>query len=199
MCLPAIIGAAGSIGTFLQANQLLISAVSTGLSLYSSIKQQQDARDQAKRQNDIAFANRLNKERSEGLRIRQVRTREQSKLFQTGIESKQAQATVRTAAEGFGGGVLDRLVMDYLRQEGRYNSVILSNLEKETAQSRQNYENFVTGQEAQSTYVPKVDYLTTFATAATSFGQDYLNYKSDQLAKEQAAKQAQQNIGVSIG
>jgi len=173
--------------------QLIISAISAGLSYQQSIQQQQDAKEQAERQNEIAFANRLNKERAEGLRIRQVEEREASKLFQAGIDSKKAQATVNTAAEGFGGGVLNRLVQDYLRQEGRYNSVILSNLEKEQAQSQQNFNNFVTGQEAQSAYVPQVSYFTTFASAATTFGQDYLDYRGDQLAREQAVKQAQQN------
>ena len=196
MCLPAIVGAAGSIGTFLQANQLLISAASTAFSVVSKLQEQQNAKRQAERQNEIAFANRLNKERAEGLRIRQVRDREGVKRFQTSLEAKQARATVRTAAEGFGGGVLNRLVADYYRQEGRYNSAILANLEKEQAQSRQNFEGFVTGQEAQSAYVPQVNYITTFASAATAFGQDYLDYRSDQLAREQAEKTAQQNIGI---
>jgi len=196
MCLPAIVGAAGSIGTFLQANQLLISAASTALSFVSKIQEQQNARDQAKKQNEIAFANRLNKERAEGLRIRQVRDRENAKRFQTSIEGREARATVRTAAEGFGGGVLNRLVQDYFRQEGRYNSAVLANLEQEQANSQQNFNNFVTGQEAQSAYVPQVNYFTTFASAATTFGQDYLDYRSDQLAREQAEKTAQQNIGI---
>ena len=196
MCLPAIVGAAGSIGTFLQANQLLISAASTALSFVSKIQEQQNARDQAKRQNEIAFANRLNKERAEGLRIRQIRDRENAKRFQTSLEGREARATVRTAAEGFGGGVLNRLVQDYFRQEGRYNSAVLANLEQEKANSQQNFNNFVTGQEAQSVYVPQVNYFTTFASAATAFGQDYLDYRSDQLAREQAEKTAQQNIGI---
>ena len=197
MCLPAIVGAAGSIGTFLQANQLLISAASTALSFVSKIQEQQNARDQAKRQNEIAFANRLNKERAEGLRIRQIRDRENAKRFQTSLEGREARATVRTAAEGFGGGVLNRLVQDYFRQEGRYNSAVLANLEQEQANSQQNFNNFVTGQEAQSAYVPQVNYFTTFASAATAFGQDYLDYRSDQLAREQAMKTAQQNIGIN--
>lgn len=197
MCLPAIVGAAGSIGTFLQANQLLISAASTALSFVSKIQEQQNARDQAKRQNEIAFANRLNKERAEGLRIRQIRDRENAKRFQTSLEGREARATVRTAAEGFGGGVLNRLVQDYFRQEGRYNSSVLANLEQEKANSQQNFNNFVTGQEAQSAYVPQVNYFTTFASAATAFGQDYLDYRSDQLAREQAEKTAQQNIGIN--
>ena len=196
MCLPAIVGAASSIGTFVQANQLLISAASTALSFANQIQQQQNAREQAKRQNDIAFANRLNKERAEGLRIRQIRDRENAKRFQTSLEGREARATVRTAAEGFGGGVLNRLVQDYFRQEGRYNSAVLSNLEQEQANSQQNFNNFVTGQEAQSAYVPQVNYFTTFASAATAFGADYLDYRSDQLAREQAEKTAQQNIGI---
>jgi len=164
---------------------------------FSSLQAQRNAKEQAELQNKIAFANRLNKERAEGLRIRQIRDRENAKRFQTSLEGREARATVRTAAEGFGGGVLDRLVADYFRQEGRYNSAILSNLEAEQAQSRQNFESFVTGQEAQSTYVPQVDYITTFASAATAFGQDYLDYRSDQLAREQAMKTAQQNIGIN--
>jgi len=176
--------------------ELVIAGISAGLQLQQSITEQQNAKKQANRQNEIAFANRLNKERAEGLRIRQVEEREASKLFQSGIDSKKAQATVNTAAEGFGGGVLNRLLGDYLRQEGRYNSVILANLEKEQAQSQQNFVNFTTNQEAQSAYVPQVDYFTSFASAATSFGQDYLNYENDKVAREQADKQAQQNMKV---
>lgn len=195
MCLPAL----GAVGSFLQANQLLISAASTALTFIGNIQKQQADRDQAKRQNEIAFRSRLNKERAEGLRIRQVRKGEQSKLFQSGLESKQAQATVRTAAEGFGGGVLDRLVNDYLRQEGRYNSSVLANLEAENAQSRANYELFVNNQEAQTAYVPKVDYVTTFASSAFAFANDYYGYQTQQEQRRREEQIANQNKGVFIG
>lgn len=197
--------AAGQAGALAATTAATTSAISlkTALSFagqafsaINSIQQQQAAREQAKRQNEIAFRNRLNQERLEGLRIRQVREREQAKMFQTSLEAKQARATVRTAAEGFGGGVLDRLVQDYFRQEGRYNSVILNNLEKETAASRQNYINFVTGQEANQKYVPKVDYVTTFASAAINFGNDYLSFKTDEMERERQEKIANRNMGL---
>lgn len=173
--------------------ELVLAGISAGLQLQQTITQQQNAKKQSNKQNEIALANRLNKERAEGLRIRQVNEREQAKLFQSSLDAKKARATVRTAAEGFGGGVLDRLVTDYFRQEGRYNSAVLSNLEKEQAQSQQNFRNISVGQEAQSAYVPQVNYFTSFASAATNFGQDYLDYRSDELDREQAEKQAKQN------
>ena len=179
--------------------QLAISAASAALSYQQSVQQQEAAKEQAQRQNEIAFRSRLNKERSEGLRIRQVRKGEQAKLFQAGLESKQAQATVRTAAEGFGGGVLDRLVNDYLRQEGRYNSSVLANLEAENAQSRANYELFVTNQEAQQAYIPKVQYATTFASAATAFAGDYFDYQAQQEQRRREQEIANQNKGVFVG
>ena len=193
--LAASAGAATAATTAISLKTAL-SFAGQAFSAINSIQQQQAAREQAKRQNEIAFRNRLNQERLEGLRIRQVREREQAKMFQTSLEAKQARATVRTAAEGFGGGVLDRLVQDYFRQEGRYNSVILNNLEKETAASRQNYINFVTGQEANQKYVPKVDYVTTFASAALNFGNDYLNFKADEMERERQEKIANRNMGL---
>ena len=86
--------------------------------------------------------------------------------------------------------------MDYYRQEGRYNSVLLGNLEKERAQSTQNYINFVTGQEANQTYVPQVDPVTTFASAALNFGNDYLNFKTDELERQREERIARGNLGL---
>lgn len=175
--------------------QLIISAVSAGLSYQAKMQEQQAAKEQAERQNDIAFQNRLNQDRMEGLRIRQTGKQTQAKLQQTATDARKARATVTTAAESFGGGVLSRLLSDYYRQEGRYNSVVLSNLEQERAQSSQNYKNFVTGQDANQVYVPSVQPITTFASAAVSFGQDYLNYKTDQLERERQTRIANQNLG----
>lgn len=160
------------------------------------MQQQRTANEQAERQNEIAFRNRLNNERMEGLRIRQQGQQAAAKKFQTALEAKQARATVTTAAENFTGGALNRLLTDYYRQEGRYNSVILNNLEQERAQSSQNYINFVTGQEANQAFVPQVDPVTTFASAALNFGNDYLNYRTDQLEKEKEERTANQNIGI---
>ena len=149
--------------------ELVIAGISAGLQYQQSLQLQENANEAAKRQNKIATRNRFNQERMEGLRIRQVGEQTAAKKFQSALEAKQARATVSTAAENFTGGALNRLLTDYYRQEGRYNSVLLSNLEKERAQSEQNFRNIVTGQEANQTYVPVVDPVTTFASAASIF------------------------------
>jgi len=174
--------------------ELVVAGVSAALTYQQSLQQQENAKEQAKRQNKIAQRNRFNQERMEGLRIRQVSEQDSAKRFQSAIEAKQARATVTTAAENLTGGALNRLLVDYYRQEGRYNSVLLSNLEKERAQSRQNFRNIVTGQEANQTYVPVVDPATTFASAAVSFGQDYLDYRTVQLDREREERIANENI-----
>lgn len=176
-------------------NALTLKGLGQAFSLVNSIAQQQEARRVANEQNQNAFLARLNNDRAEALRIRQVRRREVAKQYQNAIASRQARATVRTAAENIGGGVLDRLVNDYLRQEGNYNNSILNNLEAETAQSRANFEAIASNQQARQVYVPKVDYATTFASAAFAFGQDYLDYQASQESKrlqEEIAKQNQQ-------
>ena len=50
---------------------MIISAVSNGLRLYSSMQQQSTAREQQIRQNAIAKQNRINKETAENFKIRQ--------------------------------------------------------------------------------------------------------------------------------
>ena len=175
--------------------ELVVAAVSAGIQYQQSMQEQKTAQDTAKRQNALALRNRLNQERMEGLRIRQVGVQQQSKLERTALDAKKARATVKTAAENIGGGALDRLLSDYYRQEGNYNSVILNNLEQERAQSSQNFENFVTGQEANQAYIPNVDPVTTFASAAVSFGQDYLGYRTGQLERERQQKIANKNLG----
>jgi len=175
-----------------------LSIASTALTLNNSLKAQREAKRNAELNNRNAFLARLNADRAEKLRIRQVRRREQAKLYSNAIAGRKARATVRTATENIGGGALDRLVNDYLRQEGNYNSSILNNLEAETAQSRANFEAISLNQEARQVYVPKVDYATTFASAAFSFGQNYLDYQSSQQSRqldEQIAKQNQQILG----
>jgi len=187
--------ATASTGLF---SSLTLQGLGQAFSLVNSIKQQQEANRVAKENNRNAFLARLNADRSEKLRIRQVRRREQAKLYSNAIAGRKARATVRTAAENIGGGAIDRLVNDYLRQEGSYNSSILNNLEAETAQSRANFEAISLNQEARQVYVPKVDYATTFASAAFSFGQNYLDYQSSQQSRqldEQIAKQNQQILG----
>jgi hypothetical protein len=187
--------ATASTGLF---SSLTLQGLGQAFSLVNSIKQQQEANRVAKENNRNAFLARLNADRSEKLRIRQVRRREQAKLYSNAIAGRKARATVRTAAENIGGGAIDRLVNDYLRQEGSYNSSILNNLEAETAQSRANFESIALNQQARQVYVPKVDYVTTFASAAFAFGQNYLDYQSSQQSKqleEQIAKQNQQILG----
>lgn len=187
--------ATASTGLF---SSLTLQGLGQAFSLVNSIKQQQEANRVAKENNRNAFLARLNADRSEKLRIRQVRRREQAKLYSNAIAGRKARATVRTAAENIGGGAIDRLVNDYLRQEGSYNSSILNNLEAETAQSRANFESIALNQQARQVYVPKVDYVTTFASAALAFGQNYLDYQSSQQSKqlqEEIAKQNQQILG----
>jgi len=172
---------------------LVIAGASASLQLYNIIQQQENANETAKINNRNATLAKLNADRGEKLRIRQVRVRDQSKLYENAIAARKARATVTTAAETMGGGVLDRLIADYYRQEGNYSSRILDNLEAETAQSRQNFEAIALNQQARQTYVPKVDYVTSFASAATTFGQDYLDYQSTQEQLELDKEIAEQN------
>ena len=89
--------AAGQAGALAATTTAATSAISlkTALSFagqafsaVNALQQQQAAKDQANRQNEIALRNRLNQERMEGLRIRQVGEQTRSKEISVCIRSK---------------------------------------------------------------------------------------------------------------
>jgi hypothetical protein len=163
---------------------LIISAVSQGLKMYASIQEQKEQRKQQQRQNVIAKWNRVNKETAEDFRIRQKRKETVHKGFETTREAREKRATAVASAESVQGISVDKLMFDFLRQEGEHKNMLLNNLDAEVFASQQRKEAFVTQQEAQMTYVTDVNYLMPVATAGLNYASDYYIWKEKQEMKE---------------
>lgn len=174
---------------------LIISAVSNGLRLYSSMQEQKNKKAQQIRQNAIAKQNRINKETAENFRIRQKRHEVMAKGFEGAIEGKEQRATAVASAESVQGASVDKLMNDFLRQEGKYKNMLLNNLEAEVFASNQRKEAFFTQEEAQSTYVTDVNYLMPVATAGLNYANDYYIWKEKQEQKEMYEKYFDKAMG----
>ena len=168
--------------------QLIFAAARTVLTVMSARQDQSTAREQAIRQNAIAAQARREKVNAENLKLRQIARRKKEKIEETQIESREAQATARTAAETVGGAALDRVVNNYLRLEGRFTSTIEKNLEAEIAQSNMNKRLFNIEQEGRQTFIPEVDTVGIFTAGAIEFGGDFFEWKTRKEEKEAEQK-----------
>jgi hypothetical protein len=167
---------------------LILRAAATAFTIISSSQKAKADRNQAIHQNDIALQARREKENAENLRLRQIAIRKKEKIEETQLQSKEAQATARTAAETVGGAALDRVVNNYLRTEGKYVSTIEKNLEIEAAQSDTNKRLFAIEQEGRQVHIPEVNTAGIFAAGAISFGGDFFEWKARKDAKDLAQK-----------
>jgi hypothetical protein len=172
------------------------------LSVSSKIQEQRNVRATAIRRNEIADQARRTKEAAENLRIRQIAEKKADKAYDVSIQSKEAQARARAAAENVGGAALDRVVNNYLRSEGGYRSQIERNLEAEIAQSNQNKKLFAIEQEGRQVYIPEVDTVGVFAAGAIEFGGDYMEWQAKKMEKEAEVKRNKalfKRLGVEYG
>ena len=164
---------------------LAIQGISTAFKFVQARKEQRAIREQAIKQREIAEKNYRLKVAQEQLKIRQQEEAAVDKITQAKIEGKQLKAKAKVSAETIGGNVLDRVFEDYLRQEGKYKSSVEANLEKEFAQSQQNIKGYGVELESQTPYIPPVNTVGLLGASAISFAGSYVNWKADQLEKEE--------------
>ena len=145
----------------------LVAVASAGLQ-YQTAKAQQKAQYEAqKRQNEIARANAIRRYATEQLKIRQVISQSAEKGFQASIKGKKARARFIAGSEGLAlSGSQERLMADYYRTEGNFNSALQRNLGINIAQYERNLEAIQFGQQAQSTYVAPPNPALLFASAS---------------------------------
>lgn len=171
---------------------LMLSLAMNGLKMMQDNQENKALIDQQNQQNRIAKANAIRLMAQEDLRIRQEKEEALDKQAQ--VESDRRKAQARAEVEAGEGGVsgvsVDRLMMDFLRQEGEYKSSVLNNLQYEIAQSKENKRAISMGQEANSTYVNRSVLLPTFANAGLRFAGDYLSYRTKQLEKDKINEKA---------
>ena len=170
--------------------QLLISIASQGFKFMAATRQNNAAQEQAIRQNAIAKNNRIRKQTDEDYKILQIRKRELAKAEEVSRRGRIARSEVSASAETVSGVSVDRLVMDFFRQEGVHKNQILNNLDAEVFAAQRNKEAYRINQEAQTKAIPHSNFLPTFAGAAVSFAGDYYDWKTDTAALTKAKKKS---------
>ena len=109
---------------------VMLASAGSSLIQFQQAKATQKAQYEAqKRQNEIARANAIRRYASEQLKIRQVISQSAEKGFQASIKGKKARARFIAGSEGLAlSGSQERLMADYYRTEGNFNSALQRNL-----------------------------------------------------------------------
>ena len=156
-----------------------VAVASAGLQ-YQTAKAQQKAQFVAqKRQNEIARANAIRRYATEQLKIRQAVVRSAETGFRANIKGKKARARFIAGSEGLAlSGSQERLMADYYRTEGNFNSARQRNLGINIAQYERNLEAIQFGQQAQSTYVSPPNPALLFASASLNVANSYYSLEA---------------------
>ena len=159
---------------------LMLASAGSSLIQFQQAKAQQKAQYEAqKRQNEIARANAIRRYANEQLKIRQVIAQSSEKGFQASIKGKKARARFIAGSEGLAlSGSQERLMADYYRTEGNFNSALQRNLGINIAQYERNLEAIQFGQQAQSTYVSPPNPALLFASASLNVANSYYSLEA---------------------
>jgi len=159
---------------------LMLASAGSSLIQFQQAKAQQKAQYEAqKRQNEIARANAIRRYANEQLKIRQVVAQSSEKGFQASIKGKKARARFIAGSEGLAlSGSQERLMADYYRTEGNFNSALQRNLGINIAQYERNLEAIQFGQQAQSTYVSPPNPALLFASSALNVANSYYSLQA---------------------
>ena len=154
---------------------LMIASAGSSLLQFQQAKAQQKAQYQAqKRQNELARQNAIRRYATEQLKIRQVITQSSEKGFQASIKGKKARARFIAGSEGLAlSGSQERLLGDYYRVQGNYNSALQRNMAINISQFERNLEAIQFGQQAQSTYEQPPNPALAFASASLNVANTY--------------------------
>ena len=154
---------------------LLIASAGSSFLQFQQAKAQQKAQYVAqKRQNELARANAIRRYASEQLKIRQTLAKSFEKGFQASIKAKRTRAKFLAGSEGLAlSGSQERLLGDYYRVQGNYNSALQRNMAVNVAQFERNLEAIQFGQQAQSTYEQPPNPALAFASASLNVANTY--------------------------
>ena len=158
----------------------MLASAGSSLIQFQQAKAQQKAQYEAqKRQNEIARANAIRRYATEQLKIRQAVVRSAETGFRASIKGKKARARFIAGSEGLAlSGSQERLMADYYRTEGNYNSALQRNLGINIAQYERNLEAIQFGQQAQSTYVSPPNPALLFASASLNVANSYYSLEA---------------------
>ena len=186
---------------------LMIASAGSSLIQFQQAKAQQKAQFVAqKRQNELARANAIRRYASEQLKIRQTLAKSSEKGFQASIKAKKTRAKFIAGSEGLAlSGSQERLLGDYYRVQGNYNSALQRNMAVNVAQFERNLEAIQFGQQAQSTYVQPPNPALAFASASLNVANTYygLEFQKQQAglltnAEKRALRKSANNKGVPV-
>ena len=180
---------------------LMIASAGSSLIQFQQAKATQKAQYVAqKRQNQLARANAIRRYATEQLKIRQVAQKSAEKGFQASIKSKKTRARFLAGSEGLAlSGSQERLLGDYYRVQGNYNSALQRNMAVNVAQFERNLEAIQFGQQAQSTYVQPPNPALAFASASLNVANTYygLEFQKQQAGLMTNAEKRRQKNSVS--
>ena len=180
---------------------LLIASAGSSYLQFQQAKAQQKAQFIAqKRQNDIARANAIRRYATEQLKIRQTLAKSSEKGFQASIKAKRTRAKFLAGSEGLAlSGSQERLLGDYYRVQGNYNSALQRNMAVNVAQFERNLEAIQFGQQAQSTYEQPPNPALAFASASLNVANTYygLEFQKQQAGLMTNAEKRRQKNSLS--
>jgi len=186
---------------------LMIASAGSSLIQFQQAKAQQKAQYVAqKRQNELARANAIRRYATEQLKIRQTLAKSSEKGFQASIKAKRTRAKFLAGSEGLAlSGSQERLLGDYYRVQGNYNSALQRNMAVNVAQFERNLEAIQFGQQAQSTYEQPPNPALAFASASLNVANTYygLEFQKQQAglltnAEKRALRKSANNKGVPV-
>ena len=180
---------------------LMIASAGSSLIQFQQAKAQQKAQYVAqKRQNQLARANAIRRYATEQLKIRQTLAKSSEKGFQASIKAKRTRAKFLAGSEGLAlSGSQERLLGDYYRVQGNYNSALQRNMAVNVAQFERNLEAIQFGQQAQSTYEQPPNPALAFASASLNVANTYygLEFQKQQAGLMTNAEKRRQKNSVS--
>ena len=186
---------------------LMIASAGSSLIQFQQAKAQQKAQYVAqKRQNELARANAIRRYATEQLKIRQTLAKSSEKGFQASIKAKRTRAKFIAGSEGLAlSGSQERLLGDYYRVQGNYNSALQRNMAVNVAQFERNLEAIQFGQQAQSTYEQPPNPALAFASASLNVANTYygLEFQKQQAglltnAEKRALRNSANNKAVPV-
>ena len=180
---------------------LLIASAGSSFLQFQQAKAQQKAQYVAqKRQNELARANAIRRYATEQLKIRQTLAKSSEKGFQASIKAKRTRAKFIAGSEGLAlSGSQERLLGDYYRVQGNYNSALQRNMAVNVAQFERNLEAIQFGQQAQSTYEQPPNPALAFASASLNVANTYysMEFQKQQAGLMTNAEKRRQKNSVS--
>jgi len=164
--------------------QLMLTIVSAGSNIINAKNQIADQKaryEQAKRTNELARQNAIQRSTAEVLKIRQIEKESADKGFKATISARDKMSEAIASAGDSGiaiSGSTDRLIGDYYRKLGVYKDSLTQNLQINESQFRRNLEAIQFGQQAQSVYEAPPNPELAFATGALNVANTYYSLEA---------------------